>query len=114
EIENEPVIWDVNHKDYYRKDRKNAAWDRICDRLCELGYDCVVPQLKKEWKSMRDAHNRERPRPQTGSAARAGSAARPIHGMSRSLSFLNTSHVSGPRMTNIADEDDDIDLTDEN
>ncbi|CAJ0602231.1 unnamed protein product [Cylicocyclus nassatus] len=70
-----------------------------------LRCDCTVPEIK-EWKSIRDAHNRDRLRPQLGSAAR------PIAGMRRTLSFLNTSHVSGPRVTNMAD-DDDYDFLDE-
>ncbi|CAJ0607797.1 unnamed protein product [Cylicocyclus nassatus] len=109
-VEDEPCLWDRTRDDYHMRDKKADAWDRIMNKLIQLGYTYDLAYVKNTWKLMRDAYRRYK-------ISHSGSSASESSGIVRRLRYLETADVKGVRFSNLhySDEDDDIDiLNDEN
>lgn len=85
-----PAIWNKETDDYKLTGVRAASWEEICDHIksisknytlqgtyalllcCRSYFDffaVLVHDLKKRWKTIRDAHNRSKREGPTGSAS---------------------------------------------
>ncbi|XP_055851048.1 uncharacterized protein LOC129915509 isoform X3 [Episyrphus balteatus] len=53
EVEKNPLLWDVHHKNHKSIYKKMKAWEKIANKL-----ESTIDEVKKKWRGLRDVYSR--------------------------------------------------------